>query len=314
MEKEIFQIEKEGNRGKISTVKGIIFNIQRYSIQDGPGIRTTVFLKGCPLRCLWCHNPEGINPKPEIIWWERRCLGCRECVKTCPLSTDIFPPVFDPACNFCGKCLEVCPAKALEFAGKEFTVPELMEEILKDRIFFDVSHGGVTFSGGEPLFQSPFLLEMLKACKEERVHTTVDTSGYAPEGLFQEVAGLTDLFLYDLKIMDEKRHRSSTGVSNSLILENLSWLAKGKRKVIVRFPVIPGINDDDLNIQLMGEFLLSLKIEEIDLIPYHKIAQDKYRRLRREYQLSSLEPPDQGRLEKIKMTLENFIPLVKIGG
>lgn len=299
---------------KIPTIKGIVFNIQRYSIQDGPGIRTTVFFKGCPLHCLWCHNPEGINPRPEIVWWERRCLGCKECLKACPLHTDIFPPAFDPRCDLCGKCLEVCPAKALELAGKEFTVPELIEEILKDRIFFDVSQGGVTFSGGEPLFQGEFLLSVLQALKEEKVHTTIDTSGYAPPELFNKVSEIADLFLYDLKLVDEKKHRYFTGVSNKIILENLTSLAEKNKKVIVRFPVIPGINDDSQNIQIMGKFLASLKIEEINLLPYHKIAQDKYRRLGREYQLSSLEPPSPERLEEIKKSLDRFVPQVKIGG
>ncbi|MGB9553206.1 MAG: glycyl-radical enzyme activating protein [bacterium] len=299
---------------KIPRIKGIVFNIQRYSIQDGPGIRTTVFLKGCPLHCLWCHNPEGINPKPEIVWWERRCLGCKECQKACPLNTDVFPPAFDPLCDLCGKCLEVCPAKALELAGKEFTVPELMEEILKDRIFFDVSQGGVTFSGGEPLFQGEFLLSMLQALKEEKVHTTVDTSGYASPELFRKVSETADLFLYDLKLMDEKKHRHFTGVSNQVILENLTLLTKENRKVIVRFPVIPGINDNPQNVQTMGEFLASLKIEEIDLLPYHKIAQDKYRRLGRKYQLTYLEPPSPERLEEIKKSLVRYVPQVKIGG
>ncbi|MCR4428464.1 MAG: glycyl-radical enzyme activating protein [Caldiserica bacterium] len=307
--------EREKEKGeKSSSKRGVVFNIQRYSIQDGPGIRTTIFLKGCPLKCLWCHNPEGINPNPEIIWLETRCLGCRRCVQSCHLETPIFPPAFDPRCNLCGECLRTCPAKALELAGRGFSKEELMEEILKDRVFFDLSQGGVTFSGGEPLFQGEFLLEILSACKEERIHTALDTSGFCEMGLLQKVEPLSDLFLYDIKTIDVKKHLEFTGVPNFQILENLSWLSKKPEKVIVRFPVIPGLNDDDFEIQQMGEFLLSLNIREIDLIPYHKMARDKYRRLRREYPLNNLENPSSERLEKIKIALERYVPKVKIGG
>jgi len=314
MRKSLSKAKNSSVGEEFPSLRGIVFNIQRYSIQDGPGIRTTVFLKGCPLHCLWCHNPEGQSPKPEIIWWEKRCLGCRECVKACPLNTDIFPPVFDLRCDLCGRCLEVCPGKALELAGKEFTVGQLMEEVLKDRIFYDLSEGGATFSGGEPLFQGNFLLEMLQACRRERVHVAVDTSGYASRELVLKVAELADLFLYDLKLMDEEKHLKYTGVSNSLILENISALLRSGKKVIVRFPVIPGINDDDNNIRLMRNFLYPLNVMEIDLIPYHKIAQDKYRRIRRAYPLPSLEPIAQGRLEEIRKFFESFVPKVKIGG
>lgn len=306
--------EKTEKGGRDSPKKGIIFNIQRYSIQDGPGIRTTVFLKGCPLRCLWCHNPEGIKPEPEIIWWETRCIGCRKCLESCHLETQIFPPAFDPDCDLCGECLRVCPAKALELAGREYSSEELMEEILKDRVFFDISQGGVTFSGGEPLFQGDFLLEVLSKCKKERIHTAVDTAGFANLELIKKVEELTDLFLYDLKTMDQKKHLDSTGVPNFQILENLTWLSKKPEKVIVRFPVIPGFNDNEGEIQGMGEFLLSLKIPEIDLIPYHKMARDKYRRLRKEYSLNSLENPSSEMLERIKIVLEKYLPKVKIGG
>lgn len=306
--------EKIKKEGRTFPKKGIVFNIQRYSIQDGPGIRTTVFLKGCPLRCLWCHNPEGIKPEPEIIWWEARCLGCRKCLESCHLDTQIFPPAFDPNCDLCGECLRACPAKALELAGREYSPEELLEEILKDRVFFDLSQGGVTFSGGEPLFQGDFLLEMLSKCKRERIHIAVDTSGFASSELFQRVEELTDLFLYDLKTMDERKHLDFTGVQNFQILENLKWLSEKPEKVIVRLPVIPGFNDDDREIRLMGEFLLSLKIPEINLIPYHKMAKDKYRRLRREYPLNSLENPSSEGLERVKITLEKYVPKVKIGG
>lgn len=202
---------------------GLVFNIQKYSIQDGPGIRTTVFLKGCPLRCWWCHNPESLSPKPEIVILEARCRLCGECLQVCP-NDAIFAENggfrYDvEACALCGTCVEACPSGARQMVGTRMTVPEVMAEISKDRIFYDDSRGGVTFSGGEPLMQPRFLRDLLAACRAQSIHTTVDTCGFGTREYLLSIAPLTDLFLYDLKAIDEAKHLQYTGVSNSSILD-----------------------------------------------------------------------------------------------
>ena len=297
---------------------GTIFNIQRYSIHDGPGIRTTVFLKGCPLNCWWCQNPESQTDKQEMIFWEDRCIGCALCSINCPSGAismkDGKPVTNRNECIMCGKCSRICPARAREIMGSKVSVDDVIKEVEKDLIFYEESGGGATFSGGEPLSQSEFLGALLDGCKEKKIHTAVDTSGYIPWKILERLNSKIDLFLYDLKIMDDKRHKKYTGVSNNLILENLKKLCLVHHNIFIRFPIIPGINDDDQNIREMGEFLSSLKIAQINLLPYHFMGIDKYKRLERIYKLADIHSPSKEKLSDISTILRNFNLKVKLGG
>jgi len=297
---------------------GVVFDVKGYAIHDGPGIRTTIFLKGCPLDCPWCHNPEGKKPQPELMWWSARCLGCRSCVEACPreaLNLDDTLTVDQERCDLCGDCAEACTAEALEIVGHEVTVEEIMKEIRKDAVFYEESGGGVTFSGGEPTMQAGFLRELLKACREEGFHTAVDTSGNVdPVALFI-LSDDVDLFLYDIKTMDEETHRNHTGASNRLILENLRRLSDAGKTVIVRMPLIPGFNDDEENAQKTGEFVSSLAtVKQICILPYHKGGTEKLGRLMETGPHYETEPPEEEKIEEIKGILEEYGLEVKIGG
>jgi len=300
--------------------KGIIFDIKRYAIHDGPGIRTTVFLKGCPLRCLWCHNPEGQSSKPELFFRESQCFdGCTECLAACPKNAlslvNKSLTINRKKCDLCGKCVEACVYEALEISGREVTVEEVMKEIEKDRVFFDESGGGVTFSGGEPLYQPGFLNSLLEECKKKDIHTAVDTCGYAPSEVFEKIRDKVDLFLYDVKIIEDKRHQEATGVSNTLILKNLKELSNNGCKISVRIPVIPGINDSGNEISKIAEFLSTLEgIEEISLLPYHKAESKKYESLNILYKMENVPTPANSKIEKMKKMLGKYGFQVKIGG
>ncbi|MDO9465364.1 MAG: glycyl-radical enzyme activating protein [bacterium] len=297
---------------------GTVFNIQRYSIHDGPGIRTTVFLKGCPLNCWWCQNPESQLSGQEMVFWEDRCIGCGVCSLNCPSSAIQMKnkkPVTDKEkCILCGKCIEKCPALAREMIGKKLTTEEVIKEAEKDLVFYEESGGGVTFSGGEPLGQSEFLESLLICCQEKKIHTAVDTSGYISWGILDKITPKIDLFLYDLKIMDSERHKKYTGVSNELILENLKKLSSIHNNIFIRFPVIPGINDDYQNIRETGEFLSSLKIAQVNLLPYHYIGIDKYGRLGRTYKLATTQSPSEEKLSEVSAILRKFNLKVKLRG
>lgn len=299
-------------------VDGTVFNIQRYSIHDGPGIRTTVFLKGCPLNCWWCQNPESQLSEQEMVFWGDRCISCGVCSTICPSNAiqikNGIPVTEKEGCILCGKCIEKCPALAREMIGKKLTTEEIIKEIEKDLIFYEESGGGVTFSGGEPLSQSEFLESLLNDCKEKKIHTAVDTSGYVPWEILYKMSSKVNLFLFDLKLMDNERHKKYTGVSNEIILENLKKLSSIHNHIFVRFPVIPGINDDDQNIKETGEFVSSLKIAQINLLPYHYIGIDKYRRLGKTYELATTQPPSEEKLSEISVILRKFDLNVKIGG
>lgn len=299
--------------------EGLIFDLKKYAVNDGPGIRMTVFLKGCPLHCRWCHNPEGQSPSPEIMIRPSRCLAdCRECVSTCPeraIGKPAQAPVVDRSkCTVCGECAEVCPAQAIEVVGRRLSASELVREIERDRIFLEESGGGVTFSGGEPLSQPDFLSEVLDLCRQKEIHTTVDTCGYAAPEIIETIARKSDLFLYDLKVMDEKRHLAYTGRSNRPTLENLKRLAAKGLRTIIRIPVIPGVNDDAANIRETAEFLRSLgTIREISLLPYHKLGRDKYNGLEKKNVSGAFSPPSSESMQGIKSSLEEYGFRVSLG-
>lgn len=308
---------------------GMVFDIKKYSINDGPGIRTTVFMSGCPLSCLWCHNPESQSLQPVLLYRQSRCLACGACVEVCPENaisvglenqyTDytenteehgeilikksallheirVFPVpkilTDREKCTRCQTCIAACYSGAREFSGRELTVGEVMSQVIREIPFYDESGGGVTFSGGEPLMQPRFLSALLKACRKQEIHTVVDTSGFANWQVFEQILGDTDLFLYDLKQMDSEKHREVTGVPNEPMLENLRKLSAAGARCVARIPLIPGINDDAQNLTESAKFLASLpRLEGVELMGYHDIAQAKYEALGMEYKLAGLKPP-----------------------
>lgn len=305
-------VPKAGSRGRV-------FNIQRCSVHDGPGIRTTVFLKGCPLSCGWCHNPEGIDADPELILHAERCLSCGACAKVCPAAVDGATAAGSgpslSACTRCFSCVDACPAEARELAGRTRDVREIVDLVERDRPFFEASGGGVTFSGGEPLSQPGFLGACLRACRERGLHTAVDTCGLAPRQVILDVAGLADLVLYDLKHMDPEHHRCHTGVDNGLILENLRILSASDREIWVRVPLIPGVNDDPDHVEELGHFLASLaRRHRVFLLPYHGIAEGKTAGLGGTAAFNSFAAPENVHLETARDLLRTFDLDVAIGG
>jgi pyruvate formate lyase activating enzyme len=290
---------------------GTIFQIERFSTHDGPGIRTTVFLKGCPLNCWWCHNPESQLHAPELVYRENRCIKCWSCVSACKENAisrsgdELF--LDQEKCNLCGDCVRVCESQAREFVGREVTAAEVIAEVEKDVAFYDESGGGVTFSGGEPLAQADFLFRLLEDSKEREIRTAVDTCGLTGRKTLEKAAKLVDLFLYDLKIMDEAKHIYYTGASNRLILENLADLSALGSNILVRVPIVPGINDDAENISEMGHFLASLPCPPpVTLLPYHRAGIHKYARLGKSYALPETQPPSLARLAEIGEGLHRY--------
>ena len=293
---------------------GLIFDIKRYAIHDGPGIRTTVFFKGCPLKCEWCQNPESRDTAAQLAIVASRCIRCGACVNVCPNEGNPAAP--DRLnCRRCGACAEACPSGARTLLGRRLSISELIEEVAKDELFFDESDGGVTFSGGEPLLQPDYLRECLNACRQRGYHTAIDTSGYAPAEVFGEIAELGDLFLYDLKLIDDHRHREFVGVSNELILANLRKLCERGAEVWIRIPIVPGINDDEDNLAATAELASSLKGHPpVHLLPYHRIGSDKYGRLGIPYSMEWIAPPTAVRMSEIAAQFSTMGLEVRIGG
>ncbi len=289
-------------------ITGTVFDIRRYSIHDGPGIRTTVFFKGCPLDCQWCHNPEGKSFKAELMLRPGRCISCGACIDACqPDAIDDEHNTNRERCDACGKCTVVCVAEARQLTGREMSVDEVMTEIERDRVFFEQTGGGVTFTGGEPLSQPRFLKSLLIECRSRGLQSTVDTSGYATWQVLEEIQPFVDLFLYDLKLMDSNRHYQWTGVTNEKILSNLRKLAELNQNFLIRIPIIPGINDDEENLRQTGAFLASLPAQPtVELLPYHSIATSKYEGLGLEYRMDKIQPPSAEEMQAHAAVLKEF--------
>ena len=285
--------------------KNLIFDIKRYAINDGPGIRITIFMKGCLLNCAWCHNPESMSPHVQKMYSSDKCIGCNTCVEACPENACTLTSqgiVTDPdLCQLCGICADVCPTKATEMSGQPMSVDEIITIIEKERVFFEQSGGGVTFSGGEPLMHADFLIELLDECGAHGIHRTVDTTGLAKTATLLEVAKRTDHFLYDLKMMDAARHKKWTGVSNEKILENLKTLSATGASINIRIPLIKGVNDDEENIERTATFVAALAGEkkQVNLLPYHNIAATKYQKLGGVFDPGEMDEPSEDEQKRV---------------
>lgn len=302
----------------------LIFDIKRYCINDGPGIRITLFMKGCPLRCAWCHNPEGIANGKEKLYTRKKCIGCQSCVDVCPVHALKLTPegiVTDASlCRLCGRCVDECPTLALEMSGTEYSVDYLLEEIRKEVPLIDRSGGGVTFCGGEPLMHPAFLLQLLKACGGEglRLHRAVDTTLYASRTTVDLILPETDLFLVDLKTMDSATHQRYCGVPNELILDNLRYIAERGKLYFIRIPLIEGVNADTENIERTAAFLASLpkQPEVVNLLPYHDIGKNKHEKLGTIYNPHNyaFAPPDEEVLQRCIRQFAKYDIKAVIGG
>lgn len=303
----------------VKHLKGVVFNIQRYSLHDGPGVRTTVFLKGCPLDCKWCANPESKNAKIEILYDRRKCVGCDACLHACRYGANKRTQsgriaIDKKKCVLCMSCVQACVQHALMAEGKTYTVEALLEEVLKDNVFYVESGGGVTLSGGEPLAQGAFAIEFLKQLKRHNLHTVVETCGYVGQNVFEKACKWVDLFYFDVKHYDAKKHKEKTGVSNELILKNLQHASEMGNEIVARIPVIPDFNDtlDDAAqyVKLLGRY----HIQMVHLLPFHQYGSGKYEQMGLEYPYADRPNMDKAELKAHKDILESAGLTVQIGG
>lgn len=303
------------------TVTGTVINIQRFSIHDGPGIRTTVFFKGCSLRCFWCHNPESIRPRPEIQFYVDRCIGCRECLAICPQGAHSFTgngidgsmghAYARDNCVVCGQCVDVCCTAAVELTGRHLSVDDVIAEVLADKAFYTSSGGGVTLSGGEPLMQRAFAFAILEECQSLGLHTAIETAANCRWEDLESVLPVTDLFMMDIKHMDPVRHKEATGASNERILANAKRLAASGKPVLFRVPVVPTVNDTVEEISAIAAFVHELgelgvaehnrrlNLPQLELLTFHRLAADKYQSLGLDYRAAQLVPPDKARMAEL---------------
>ena len=302
---------------------GIVTDFKRFAVHDGDGIRTTVFLKGCPLKCVWCHNPESISPKPELAFYAEKCTGCGECMRVCPNGAHLFEAGDTPdsyihrldrtKCAACGKCAEVCVSGALKLCGRRMSVDEVMKIVAEDRIFYETSNGGMTLSGGEPTLQPEFALALLRAAKEDRISTALDTCGCAKREVYKSLLPYTDIFLYDIKHITDEGHIRCTGRANQLILDNLRFLSDAGAKIEIRIPLVPTYNDDAQTLDGIGRLLSSVNITKAKLLPYHSYARSKYLSLGIPDTLPDVERPSSEKLEAAAKLLRGYGANVVIG-
>ncbi len=295
----------------MENIQGIIFNIQRYSIDDGPGVRTTVFFKGCPLSCLWCSNPESQNPRPVVTYRYTSCIRCGTCVKTCPLGIITLEEdgvhIDREACDMCGKCVEECVQEALRISGEKMTVDEVFNIVKRDSDFYKVSGGGVTASGGEILMQADFITELFKRCREEDIHTCADTTGFGKKEAMEKVLTYSDLVFFDLKHMDPIEHEKLCGQSNDLILNNLALVVEKEVPMVIRVPLIPGFNNSDENIEAIAKTVAGFTKEvPVNILPYHGYGANKYRMIDKTYQLEDVETPAEEELDRARQIIESY--------
>jgi pyruvate formate lyase activating enzyme len=307
-------------QGDIAESRGVIFNIQRFSVHDGPGIRTTVFLKGCPLRCGWCSNPESIRLSPELITRDTKCITCGKCVESCPQQAITVAEnarvIQWEKCNYCMDCAEVCPSGAIEAVGRYMTVVEVLDIVARDASYYGRTGGGMTVSGGEPLMQWQFALKLLQEAKKRGFHTTLDTSGYADWEVLDKLLNHTDLVLYDVKHPNSARHREATGVPNEQILDNLlKMVGKAGPKVWVRHPVVPQFNDSEEDLEALCKLILTLKpsVEKISLLPYHKFGELKYAATGKVYPWTGIPTISDEQIEALKKLVESHGVKVDVG-
>jgi pyruvate formate lyase activating enzyme len=309
----------DGKEGK-KQERVYISEIQRFCVHDGPGIRTVVFVLGCPLDCKWCQNPENIKVEPQLLYSGGKCFGCAACVTVCPAGANTVDAggtcrIDRKACTACGRCVEVCHPGARKLSGTAYTVDEVYREISKDSVVYSNTAGGVTLSGGEFTMYPDFARRLLARCKRENVHTALETCGYAKWEVFERIAPYTDLFLYDIKTRDPKKHREWTGVDNTLILDNLSRLSAMGKEIIVRVPLVPGVNDDEGEFTGIVELVRSLPaVNVLHIMPFHHIGRTKYEMLDQPYRVGGLKEPTERVLERCKLIAQKHQLLVDIGG